>query len=142
MIEKENEEYDILFRLANTVSVLAIILFIIGTFFPIFWTAWSPDRSEPAIITNLIFSIFIIIIPFIFFIFFRFMRKIFFIVFTLYQIIFFCASMFYFSMYLTYDIAWGIGGHIIYIGFLVLEISAFLWKKEKKQNPLRHTITH
>ena len=141
MEEKGKDEYDKLYRLATATSVIAMILFIIGTFFPILWSAWDRDEPEPAIIANPVFSILLISIPIIFFLLFRSTFRSFFKVYYTYQNIFLLISIIYVGVFIGGDLDWHIGGHLSYIGFLVLEISAFLWKKEKKQNPLKYTIT-
>jgi hypothetical protein len=139
--KKENVKYDKMNRLATITSVIAILFFIIGTFFPIFWSAWSPDKATPAIIANQAISILIMLFPFIFFLLFRSTAKSFLMVFYAYQFIFIVMSLGYLLMFFGTDLDWHIGGHLIYIGFFVLEISAFIWKKEKEKDLAKYYST-
>ena len=140
MEEKEKDDNDKLYRLATATSVIAIIFFIIGTSFPLFWIGFTSKEPKPTIVANPVFSTFIIFFSVIFFLLFRSTFRSFFTIYYFYQLIFFLTTLIYFGVFVGGDLDWLIGGHLFYIGFLVLEISAFLWKKEKKQNHIKYII--
>jgi hypothetical protein len=122
------------FKFAIIISIIALSLIIIGIFFPLTQSVFILSHPEILIIENLTLALIIFIIPTLFVILFILTKKSFIISFILYQIMFVITFFYFIILFLISDIRMLTGGYLIFGGYLLIEVSSFIWLNEKKKH--------